>query len=132
MLGRTEALKPQLERAAPLEDSLRLARARAALAREALRKALTTQEARLVEHVAEIDDELAGRRRPTPTDPDEKLGQKETDRTRERGKEMGTTGWTTTPGEKGTKTRRAKGTEAGGAGKAVARGQKRTDARGRK
>lgn len=58
-LARTENLKPHVERAQPLEEGIRQARARATLARDVMVKALEAQETRLVEYLAEIDAALA-------------------------------------------------------------------------
>lgn len=58
-LGRTDQLKPQLERARPFEDGIKRARERAELAREVAAKALAAQETRLVKYLAEIDAALA-------------------------------------------------------------------------
>jgi hypothetical protein len=66
-LPRNEALKPQLERAQPIEDAIRAARDRAALAEAVVKKGLVAQEKRLVEHVAELDAAIAG----TPSGPAE-------------------------------------------------------------
>jgi hypothetical protein len=54
-LPRTEALKPQLERALPLEDAVRAARARADVAARVMQQALAEQEKQLVEFLAEIE-----------------------------------------------------------------------------
>jgi hypothetical protein len=55
-LPRTAGLKPQIERAKPLEDVIRKARERAAIAEEVVRKALTAQEKRLVEYLDGLDN----------------------------------------------------------------------------
>ena len=54
-LPRTEALKPYLERAQPLEDAIRSARDRAAIGEEVMTKALVVQEKRLVEYLEALD-----------------------------------------------------------------------------
>jgi hypothetical protein len=51
---RTEALKPHLERARPLEDGIRDARDRAALGAKVITDALVAQEKQLVEYLAEL------------------------------------------------------------------------------
>ena len=57
-VGRSEELKPQLERAAMFEEAIKKARERANIARDVVIKALDAQERKLIEYLAEIDDEL--------------------------------------------------------------------------
>jgi hypothetical protein len=54
-LPRTDAIKPQIERARPFEEGIRAARDRAALSAEVMTKALAAQEKRLVEYLAGLD-----------------------------------------------------------------------------
>jgi hypothetical protein len=66
-LGRSEQLKPQLERAARLEEAIKKARERADIARGVVIKALDAQERKLIEYLSEIDEELKCNR-PTETE----------------------------------------------------------------
>ena len=59
-LARSEELKPQLERAAKLEEAIKKARERAEIARDVVIKALDAQEQKLIEYLSEIDEELKG------------------------------------------------------------------------
>ena len=68
-LPRKENLKPQIERAKPIEDGLKAARERAALVRTVAVKALKEQETRLVEYLAEIDQEIASTHAVCPSVP---------------------------------------------------------------
>ena len=57
-VARSEELKPQLERAAIFEEVIKQAHARADIAQDVTVKALDAQEQKLIEYLAEIDDEL--------------------------------------------------------------------------